>query len=383
MIEPEVLGSMIDVIRGKLGRQIEALAAEIDATQRFSPELAALLREIGIFGAPFDVEDGGLGASYVQFTRLIEELSGVAAIAASYVGVTVQVTRALMRFGNPKQKALFGADLVSGRVLGAWGFTEPQTGSDPKEIRTVAKREGSEWLLNGSKMFISYAGEAGVALVFAKTSEARLGAFLVRLPTPGWIVSQPFRVMSLGGQGTAAITIDNVRLPEEALLGEADKGFDLMLAGEAEGKVRAAAQCVGIARRALLEATRYATERTHRGASIGSKFPTIQSLLGEMSSRVDAAHSLAQFAAASLDERSPLGHRRAASARIVCAEAARETTSRALQVCGAYGLTKEMIVERLYREGKFFEVGQGVIELQKIIVGKQCLLEYEANRSLS
>ncbi|GAA5050807.1 acyl-CoA dehydrogenase [Thermocatellispora tengchongensis] len=355
----------------------------MDRTQEFSPELWSLLCELGVPSLAFSEEDGGIGGSYLTYVTGVEEVAVAGAVAALYPGPTVQVAGAISRFGTEEQKKQWGRDLVAGRAMGAWSFTEPQTGSDPRQITTTAVRDGSGWVLNGAKMFTSFAAYADVALVFARTTPDRLGAFLVPTSEPGWQPGAPIKMLAFGGQGTAPVTLHDLRLPESALLGEPDQGFAIMVATEAEAKVRAGAICVGIGRRALEEAVRYASERLHRGDPIGAKFPTVQSTLGEMSAAVDAARALVRLAATAVDRRDPAVSRLAASTRIVAARMAREVTGLALEVCGAYGWTQEMVLERLYREGKFYEVGQGVIELQRVIVGKRRLEEFRTTGRLA
>lgn len=356
--------------------RIDGLAREVDRTQQFSPELWSLLCSLGIPSLPFPEALGGVGGSYRAYVVGIEEIATAGAVAALYSGPTVQVASAVVRFGTEAQIAKWGDGLIQGKKLGAWAFTEPATGSDPRQITTTARRDGEEWILNGAKMFISFAPYADVALVFAKTSDTKLGAFLVDTSAHGWQPGKPIEMLAMGGQGTSAVTIDNLRVSADSLLGQADGGFDIMVGTEAEAKIRAGAICVGIGRRALDESVRYASERHHRDVPIGQKFPTIQALIGEMSASVDGARAMVHRGAAAVDSNDPDVKRIAASVRIVCSRMAREVTSNAMQICGAYGFTREMVLERLYREGKFYEVGQGAIELQRIIVGKARLKEF-------
>lgn len=211
-----------------------------------------------------------------------------------------------------------------------------------------------------------------MALVFARTPDDRVGAFLVEAGTPGWSVGAPVEVLGLGGSEPRPLYLDDVRVPAEHVVGEPRNGFQVMLAGEAQGKVRAAAVCVGIAQRALDEATEYALTRTHRGVAIGRKFGGVQRHLADMQAGVLAARALVRSVATMVDEGQPVA-KEAASARLVAGRTAHEATSSALQVCGAYGWTKELIVERLFRESKFFEVTQGSAEIQQAIVAREVL----------
>jgi alkylation response protein AidB-like acyl-CoA dehydrogenase len=366
------------VIRRAGREHIEDLAVEIDRSQKFSPELWDLIRSLGIPSIAFSAESGGGGGSYLAYVMAIEELARAGAVAAVYCGPTVQVASAILRFGTRGQSEQWATRLVQSQAMGAWAFTEPATGSDPKQLRTVATRDRETWVLNGGKTFISFAGYADIALVFAKTSSEALGAFLVDTANPGWQPGNPIKMLAFGGMGTSPVAIVDLTVPADALLGRIDGGFEILIATEAEAKIRAGAICVGIGRRALEEAVRYASLRTHRGLPIGEKFSTVQALIGNMSAEVDAAKSLVYSAALAVDAHTPEVPRLAASVRIVCARMAREVTSDAMQVCGAYGFTHEMVLERLYREGKFYDVGQGVIELQKLIVGKVRLREYRS-----
>lgn len=352
--------------------EIAPLAAAIDREQRFSPRLWEIARAMNLTGLAFAEDIGGQGGSYLAYVTAMEEVARAAAIAGLYPGTTVQVARVLEAHGTPAQRERWLEPLVRGDAIGCWAFTEPSTGSDPKQIQTRATADGDGWVLSGQKAFITHAATAAVALVFAQMEGGRIGAFLVDTSDPGWQPGAHIDLLCLGGAGTAGVFLDGIRVGPEALVGAPGEGFAVMLAGEAEGKVRTAAICVGIAQRAVDEAARYARERLHRGTPIGDKFPTVQALLGGMQAQVLAARALVRAVAQLIDEGGEV-HQAAAAARLMAARASKEVSGDALQVCGAYGLTRELVVERLYREGKFFEVGQGVAEIQRIIVGKRVL----------
>jgi len=359
-------------VQARAAADIAPLAAQIDREQRFSPRLWEITREMNLTGLPFAEAIGGQGGTYLAYVTAIEEVARAAAISGLYPGTTVQVARVLEQLGTPEQRDRWLEPLVRGDAIGCWAFTEPSTGSDPKQIRTRVREDGDGWLLSGQKAFITHAATANVALTFAQMPGGRIGAFLVDTSDPGWQPGEHVDLLCLGGAGTATVYIDDVRLGPEALVGAPGEGFQVMLAGEAEGKVRTAAICVGIAQRAVDEAAKYARERLHRGTPIGDKFPTVQALLGGMQAQVVAARALVRAVAQEIDEGREV-QQAAAAARLMAARASREVSSDALQVCGAYGLTRDLPVERLYREGKFFEVGQGVAEIQRIIIGKRVL----------
>jgi alkylation response protein AidB-like acyl-CoA dehydrogenase len=359
-------------IAGQAGRSIAPLAAEIDRAQSFSAELWTAVKELGLTRLPFAEEYGGDGGTVRAYAVATCEVARHCAVAALYPGTTIQVAMAVLAHGTSTQIRCLVPPLVAGDAIAAWAFTEPGTGSDPRQITTRAIPDGADWLLSGSKQFISYAHQAAFALVFARTSDTALGAFLVDTSGPGWTVGPPSEVMSMGGTEARPVTLNDVRVPTDRVIGPIDKGFDVMIAGEAFGKVRAAAICVGIGKRALDEAVRYALTREHRGTPIGLRFPTLQALLGSASAGVLGAEALVLACAATLDD----GHSiaaEAASARLVAGRAAREAAEAAMHVCGAYGITRELIVERLYREAIFFDVTQGVSEIQQIIVARELL----------
>lgn len=370
-LDPDILTALREAGHSR----IRDLVADVDRDQVFSRELWELLCELGLPTMPFPDPEAGHEGSFLAYVEAIEEVATHGAVAALYSGPTVQVASAIRNFGTPAQQERWGQGLISGGMLGAWSFTEPQTGSDPQQIRTRAVRDGSGWHITGAKMFTSFAPHADVALVYAKTTDRRLGAFLVDTSDSGWDPGPPIKMLAFGGQGTAPVSID-VHVGADALLGGEESGFDIMVSTEAEAKIRASSICVGIGRRAVEEAVAYAAAREHRGEAIGDKFPTIQVSLGEMAAQVEGARTMVQWAARAVDAKDPNLKKIAASTRIVCARMAREVSSLAMQVCGAYGFTHEMVLERLYREGKFYDVGQGVLELQKLIVGKQLLREH-------
>jgi alkylation response protein AidB-like acyl-CoA dehydrogenase len=362
-------------IRARSEQRIASLIDGVDRSQSFSAHLWDEVRALELFGLALPREVGGSGGSFLAYIVALEEVARVGASAALLPGTTVQVARVILDRGSDAQITRFVPRLASGEELAAWAFTEPQTGSDPRQLQTRASRDGEEWVLDGQKLFISFARQAAIALVFARTDDG-VGAFLVDTSDPGWSTGPPVEVLGLGGSEAAPVYLDGVRVPAGDVIGVPGEGFDVMLSGEAEGKVRAAAICVGIAARAVDEATTYALARGHRGEPIGHKFPSIRLLLGEMEAGVLSARALVRSVADLIDRRLPVA-KEAAAARVVAGRVAREVTSSALQVGGAYGWTRDLPLERLYREGKFFEVTQGVAEIQKLIVGRQVLAEHE------
>lgn len=369
------LAAFGEAVRAQAERRLAPLADPIDRSQAFSPELWSAVRELELFGLPFPAAVGGADGTFLAFIVATEEVARSCAVAALYPGTTVQVATALLENASEELIAACVPRLVRGEALAAWAFTEPQTGSDPRQLETRATRVDGGWLLRGQKLFISFAGQAAEALVFARTGDASVGAFLVDTADPGWQVGTKAEVMAFGGTEAAAVFLEDIVVPDGRVVGSPTGGFDVLLGGEARGKVRAAAICVGIAQRALEEAAAYAMQRTHRGTPIAERFDTITAHLGEMHAQVLGARALVRASAAAVDRGEDVAAE-AAACRIVAGRAGREVANAAMQVCGAYGMTRELVVERLYREAKFFEVTQGATEIQRVIAGKAALRRY-------
>lgn len=370
-VEPE-LETLREAIAAQALVRVRPLADDVDRTQVFSWDLWAAVRDLGLTRLPFGEKFGGDGGTARAYAVASAELAQHSAVAALYPGTSIQVATALIEHGAAEHLTSLVTRLVAGETIAAWAFTEPATGSDPRQISTRAVRDSVGWVLTGTKQFISYAGQAEFALVFARTSDTTLGAFLVDTSASGWTVGARSEVLSMGGTEARPVHLDDVRVPDTQVIGSPAAGFEIMLSGEAFGKIRAAAICVGIARRALQEASEYGLAREHRGSPIAQRFPTIQALLGSAAAQVLAADALVLACADQLDRGSAIAGE-AAAARLTAARAAREAATAALHVCGAYGLTREMVVERLYREAVFFDVAQGVAEIQQIIVGRELL----------
>jgi alkylation response protein AidB-like acyl-CoA dehydrogenase len=368
-VEPE-LEQLREALAGRAAVTVRRLAGDVDRHQSFSPELWNAVVELGMTRLPFAECHGGDGGSVRAYAVATMELATHCAVAALYPGTTIQVAAALIEHGSGHDDLI--RQLVAGEAIAAWAFTEPATGSDPRQITTRAMPHGDSWVLTGTKQFISYAGQADVALVFARTSDTALGAFLVDTSATGWSVGPASEVLSLGGTEARPVHLDDVRVDGDRLIGPVSGGFQVMLAGEAFGKLRAAAICVGIARRALEEAAAYGLQREHRGTPIARRFPTIQAILGQAAATTLAADALILSCADQLDRAQSIAGE-AAAVRIAAAAAARDATTAALHVCGAYGLTRDMAVERLYREAAFYDVAQGVAEIQQIIVARELL----------
>ena len=379
MLDPD-LQELARSVRAQAWRALAGRAAELDRAQRFDPQVWAAVRDLGIIPLPFAEDDGGAGGSALALVVALEQVAYACASAALYPGTTIQVIRALLDHAQPAVRERWVPRLMSGDALACWAFTEPQTGSDPKQLLTRARRDGDGWTLHGQKAFVSYAAAADVALVFAVTDNGATGAFLAETDQPGWSLGEPVAVLAYGAAEARPVHLDGARVTPDGLVGEIGGGFRVMLAGEAVGKLRVAAINVGVAQRALDEATRYAVQRTHRGTPIGQRFPTVQALLADMSAAVLGARAALYDTADRVPSEGADLAGRVAALRLLTGRAATEVTSAALQVCGAYGLTRDLPLERLFREAKFYEVAQGSLELQRVLAGKAVLAGFAESR---
>ena len=370
---PEELEAFRAELHKAVEKRIVPLGPQIERTKGVVPELLEIVRDLEITQIPFPSEVGGSDGTYLAYVVALEELARGSNVAASYA--SIQMARTLGRVGTPAQIEEWVPRLVRSEIMGCWAFTEPQTGSDPAQIETRAVQDGSDWIISGQKMFISFAHYAAVAMVFAKVHSGRLGVFLVDTTTPGWNPGEPIDVAS-GHLDTSPVFLDDIRLPADAVVGDVERGFEALVANEAETKVGGGASAVGMSQRALEEATRFALTRTHRGTPIGRKFPSIQGLLGDMASGVLAARAMTRSLADLVDHGERID-KEAAALKLFASRTAREVTSNALQVCGAYGLTADMPLLPLYRETKTGEVLGGVAEIQRIIVARETMKEFE------
>lgn len=350
--------------------EVAGRAAEVDERNAWPEDLWKLVHGLGVTGVPFPTAIGGGGGTYLQFVVMIEELARASPAVALLPAVNVLAARAVHLHGSSPLQARVLEGLVTGDLRACWAFTEPATGSDPKSLTTRATPVAGGWRLSGAKAFISHSSVADVAVVFART-EAGLSAFCVDTHQPGYTPGARYDLVGLRGADTGDLTLDEVFAPDDAILGGVGDGFDILLAVEAEAKVRSSAMCVGMAQAALDEAVAYAKQRLHRGTPIGDQFPTIQALVADIAVAAESARRLTYHAASRLG--APDFSRVAAIAKLHAAASARHASSQSMQVHGAYGYTNEFPIARIYRDAKAYEMIQGAAELQRVIVARSLL----------
>jgi alkylation response protein AidB-like acyl-CoA dehydrogenase len=372
-------------------RGIQALAREVaeaeivphaaawDRERRFPVELVSRLGELGLMGVCVPEELGGAGADFLSYVLVLEELSR----ADAGVGVTVAVhtsaaTLPIVAFGSPEQQERFVAPLARGELLGAFALTEPDAGSDAGSLRTTARRDGDDWVLDGSKQWITNGSHAGLFLLFARTDTSTAGprgisAFLVD-PEHIQVVREEEK-LGLNSSSTADIRLDGARIGADRLLHAERKGFTVAMATLDGGRIGIAAQAVGIAQAAFDTARAYALERRQFGSRIAD-FQAIQFTLAEMSTAIDAARLLTYRAA--WRKQVGLPHSaEGAKAKLFASRVAVDVARDAIQVLGGYGYTKEFPVERYYRDAKVTEIYEGTSEIQRIVIARGILDAHE------
>ena len=359
------------VVRRFAEAEIEPHAAEWDRTHAFPLEAVRRMGEMGLFGLPFPEEYGGMGADLLSLCIAIEELARV----DSSVAITLEAAVGLgagpiFRFGTEEQKRRWLPDLAAGRALAAFGLTEPDAGSDAGATRTRAVLDGDEWVINGTKAFITNSGTEITSLitVTARTGPGEISAILVPVGTPGLVVEPGYRKMGWRASDTHEVRLDDCRVPASNLLGERGRGFRQFLEILDEGRVAIAAMAVGVIQGCLDECVTYAGERTAFGKPIGS-YQAIGFKCADMAVAVEAARLLT-YRAAWLRDRGEPFTTAAAQAKLFATEAAVSAAREATQVFGGYGFVDETPVSRFYRDSKALEIGEGTSEIQRIVIAR-------------
>lgn len=363
-----------EMVRDFAETEVAPSARERDEEERFDRELMFnRLAELGLTGIVFPEEYGGAGADYVSYAIAVEELSRVCAST----GVTLSAHLSLganpiYLFGTEEQKQKFLVPLATGEKMGAFGLTEPAAGSDAGGTKTVARREGKHWILNGTKIFITNGGEAEVYVVLARTDvEAKkhhgMSAFIVEKGTPGFSFGKKEEKMGIRSSPTMELVFENCQIPQENFLGEDGQGFKVAMKTLDGGRIGIGAQALGIAQGALEEAVNYAKERKQFSTFI-SNFQGVQFQLADMATQVHAARLLVYNAA----YRASAGlsySQDSAMAKLMASETAMRVTTQAVQIFGGYGYTREYPVERMMRDAKITEIYEGTSEVQRIVIG--------------
>ncbi|WP_096272770.1 acyl-CoA dehydrogenase [Paucisalibacillus globulus] len=367
--EQQMMRKMVqDFAQKEVLPEIERMEQE----ERFPVELIKKMGELGIMGIPIPEKYQGAGMDYTSYIIAIHELAKVSATLGVILSVHTSVgTNPILFFGTEEQKEKYVPKLATGEYLGAFALTEPQAGSDAKNLKTTAKLDGDYYILNGSKVFITNGGAADVYITFARTSPDEISAFIVEKDTEGFIIGKQEKKMGLHGSNTVQLTFENCRVPKEQLLGNVGDGFKIAMANLNKGRVGIAAQALGIAEAALEHATKYAREREQFGKPIAHN-QGISFKLADMATQVEAAKLLV-YQAASLIEQDLPCVKEASMAKMYASNTAMKVAIEAVQIFGGYGYTEEYPVERLFRDAKITQIYEGTNEIQHIVISNNLI----------
>ena len=365
-----------DMVRDFARKEIAPNAIEWDEAQHFPRDLFAKLGELGLLGVLIPEELGGAGLGYVDYVTILEEIGAAdGAIGLSVAAHNSLCTNHLYLFGSDDLKRDYLPRLASGEWIGAWGLTEPQAGSDAGGTRTMAVREGDEWVLNGSKTFITHATVGDAAVLVARTSAEGghhgISAFFVPFDRPGVSPGKKENKLGMRASDTSSLVLEDCRIPENHLLGNEGEGFVQAMKVLDGGRISIAALSLGIARGALDATLSYSTVREQFGKPISS-FQLTQAKLADMATSVDAARLLTMRAAAMKDAGLTTTHE-SAMAKVYASEAAVAVAEEAVQIHGGYGYTKEYPVERAWRDAKLCTIGEGTSEIQRMVIARELL----------
>ena len=351
-------------------------AEEMDRAEELPMDVVEQMAELGLFGIPFPEEHGGQGADFLTLVLAIEELARIdSSIAITLEAAVGLGANPIHTFGTEEQKRRWLVPMARGEILGAFGLTEPGGGSDAEATGTTARLEDGQWVINGSKAFITNSGTpiSKVVTITAVTGRREDGskeisAIILPTDTPGFTVGRSYRKVGWHASDTHELAFDDCRVPEENLLGERGRGFAQFLAILDEGRVAIAALGVGLAQGALEESVKYANERTAFGRPIGA-FQGMQFKIADMQVRVETAR-LATYKAAWLRDRGRSFKAAASLAKLYASEIAVTCAREAVQVHGGYGFSEEFPVARFYRDSKVLEIGEGTNEIQRILIAR-------------
>ncbi|HEX8648131.1 MAG TPA: acyl-CoA dehydrogenase family protein [Thermoleophilaceae bacterium] len=359
------------LVRDFAQNEVRPVAEELDREKRFPYEIVEQLGRLGLMGMPFPEEYGGGGTDYLSYAIAVEELTRVdSSVAITMAANTSLGTWPVYAFGTEEQKRELMPDLCAGRKLGAFGLTEPEAGSDAGNVRTTAKLEDGEWVIDGAKQFITNAGTdiSGHVAITARTGEDEISNIIVPKGTPGYEQGEPYRKMGWNASDTRPLTFSGARVPEENLLGPRGQGFKQFLQTLDGGRIGVAAMGVGLAQGALDEALAYAKERRAFGQPI-SKFQAIQGKLADLATEIEAAR-LMTYKAAWLKDQGQNFTLVAAKAKLKTGRLAVRATEEAVQIHGGYGYIEEYPVCRFYRDAKILTIGEGTDEVQQMVIAR-------------
>jgi hypothetical protein len=353
--------------------RVRQRAREIDEQNRFPRDLVTEMGRLGLFGLHMPEEYGGTALGYKSYALAIEHLCSVSLTVGAIIAINALAQESILRFGTEEQKRRYLPPLVAGESLSTFAFTEGQTGSDPRAITTTAVPDGDAYVISGEKTFASLAPSASIAVIFAKDDSGKVSAFLIDPHSEGFIIEKEIEMMGVRGEDVCPVMLDHVRVPRANLLGQPGQGFNVLLTAINVGQLGIAAESVGIAEGALRMSLDYARNRTVRERPM-TDLPTIQALLGEMSARTEAARWLT-YRTADLKDKGRHSGKDSATAKLFASQVANDVVDMAMQIHGSYGYTKDLEIERLYRDAKVTQLYEVVSEVQRLIIGSSLARE--------
>jgi acyl-CoA dehydrogenase len=368
-----------DAVRRLVRGSVVPREEQIEDDDRIPDDLRAQAAEMGLFGYALPEAYGGLGVTMSEDVQLAFEFGYTTPAFRSLFGTNNGIAgQVIAKFGTDEQKKKYLARLAAGELIGSFALTEAEAGSDPAGLRTSARRDGDQWVLNGSKRYITNAPLADLFVVFARTDPAERGgrgisSFVVETVTPGVTVGPKDKKMGQSGAWTAEVSFDDVRVPAEALIGEEGRGYAKALTVLSRGRLHIAALCVGMAQRVLDESVSYAATAKQGGAPIG-RFQLVQGMLADMHAELLAGRSMVRDVAARYDsgEDTSVGP---SAAKLFCTEMVGRAVDSAVQVHGGMGYLRSTPVERFYRDARLFRLYEGTSEVQRVIIGGALLRE--------
>ena len=365
-----------NMVREFSRKVVAATASERDKTKEFPAENFRQMGELGLMGMMIPQEYGGESADAISYVLALSEIAY--SCASTSVVMSVQnsiVCETLNKFGTEEQKQEFLVPLASGEIIGAFGLTEPEAGSDPGSQQTTAVRGGDQYIINGTKRFITSGEHSKVVLITAKTDETKghkgISCFIIPKGTSGLIVGRLEDKMGLRASDTTDLIMENCAVPASNRVGKEGDGFKIAMSGLDSGRIGIAAQSYGVAMAAFDAAIKYAKKRKQFGAAV-SKHQAIRFQIADMATQIEAAKQLI-FSAASMKDRGETYTKEASIAKLFASEMVNEVTARAIQIHGGYGFTKDYNVERFYRDARVFTIYEGTSEIQRIVISNQVL----------
>ena len=368
----EGMRAVQEAARSLAEKELRPVVMKYDESQEFPFPIIEQLASLGFMGMTWREDLGGAGLTDCEAAVIIEELARVdPSVALTVASHNSLCSGHIMLFGSEEQKRRYIPDLASGRRLGAWALTEPGSGSDSAAMKTVAERSGDDWIINGSKTFITQGSVGSTYVVMALTGRGEnnsISAFVLEKGMPGFSVGKKENKLGMRSSDTATLIFENVRVPGHNLLGNAGEGFKQALRVLDGGRIGIGALSVGIAQGALDASLRYARERQQFGKQLG-EFQAIQWKLADMATEISASRLLVHKAAALKGQDKPFGLA-ASFAKYFASECAVRATNEAVQIHGGYGFIKDFPVEKLYRDAKLMTIGEGTSEVQKMIIAR-------------